>query len=428
MLVYKFGGASLDAPEKLDNLSRIVARCSEKLIIAVSATGKTTNALEEVNEAYAERDTDKALRLLAEVERQHLELAASSGLGSGLGSDTGSDTGSDCPIDELKALVGETATFIRENKVRDFDFCYGRIVALGELLSSVIVNAHLNRAGLFSRLVDARGFMATDSIFREAKVYLDKTEKNIRETFPFADTDRYLTQGFIGANPRGDVTTLGREGSDYSAAIIASSLDAESLTIWKDVPGVLNADPKLFPDAEPLPELSYKDAAELSYYGARVIHPKTIQPLAGKNIPLFVRSFVEPELPGTRISHGKSLPDIHVIAVKPNQILVSVLPKDFSFASERAVDELLAVMHAFQLKIHLIQSSPLCISLCTDDGRNARLAIDELRMNGLVLYNDGLELITIRNYTDELIGRYTGSREKLILQCDRTIARILVKG
>jgi aspartate kinase len=413
MLVYKFGGASLDAPEKLDNLSRIVARCNEKLIVVVSATGKTTNALEEVNEAYAERDTDKALRLLAEVEKQHLELAARSDI--------------DPAGDELKALTGEVASFIRENKIHDFDFCYGKIVALGELLSSVIVNVRLNRAGLFSRRIDARGFMATDSIFREAKVYFDKTERNIRETFPFADTDRYLTQGFIGANPRGDTTTLGREGSDYSAAIIASSLDAESLTIWKDVPGVLNADPKLFPDAEPLPELSYKDAAELSYYGARVIHPKTIQPLVGKNIPLFVRSFVEPELPGTRISHGKSLPDIHVIAVKPNQILVSVLPKDFSFASERAVDEILAAMHAFQLKIHLIQSSPLCISLCTDDGRNARLAIDELRMNGLVLYNDNLELITIRNYTDELICKYVGSREKLILQCDRTIARILVK-
>lgn len=412
MLVYKFGGASLDAPEKLDNLSRIVARCNEKLIVVVSATGKTTNALEEVNEAYAERDTGKALRLLAEVERQHLELAARSGIDS---------------VDELKALTNEVISFICENKIHDFDFCYGKIVSLGELLSSVLVNARLNRAGLFSRKVDARGFMATDSIFREAKVYFDKTEKNIRETFSFADTDRYLTQGFIGANPRGDTTTLGREGSDYSAAIIASSLDAESLTIWKDVPGVLNADPKLFPDAEPLPELSYKDAAELSYYGARVIHPKTIQPLVGKNIPLFVRSFVEPGLSGTRISHGKSLPDIHVIAVKSNQILVSVLPKDFSFASERAVDEILAAMHAFQLKIHLIQSSPLCISLCTDDGRNARLAIDELRLNGLVLYNDDLELITIRNYSDELIRKYVGKREKLILQCDRTIARILVK-
>ena len=412
MLVYKFGGASLDAPEKLDNLSRIVARCNEKLIVVVSATGKTTNALEEVNEAYAERDTAKALRLLAEVERQHLELAARSDID---------------PVDELKALTNEVISFICENKIHDFDFCYGKIVSLGELLSSVLVNARLNRAGLFSRKVDARGFMATDSIFREAKVYFDKTEKNIRETFSFADTDRYLTQGFIGANPRGDTTTLGREGSDYSAAIIASSLDAESLTIWKDVPGVLNADPKLFPDAEPLPELSYKDAAELSYYGARVIHPKTIQPLVGKNIPLFVRSFVEPGLSGTRISHGKSLPDIHVIAVKSNQILVSVLPKDFSFASERAVDEILAAMHAFQLKIHLIQSSPLCISLCTDDGRNARLAIDELRLNGLVLYNDDLELITIRNYSDELIRKYVGKREKLILQCDRTIARILVK-
>jgi aspartate kinase len=238
----------------------------------------------------------------------------------------------------------------------------------------------------------------------------------------------YITQGFIGSNPNGDTTTLGREGSDYSAAIIASLTDANSLTIWKDVPGVLSADPKLFPEAILLPELSYKDAAELSYYGAQVMHQKTIKPLVNKNIPLYVKSFADTDLQGTDISSKKRLQNIPVIATKKNQILISILPKDFSFALEDALIENLLILQRYRLKIHLIQSTPLCISLCVDDGRNTRLAIDELQINGLVQYNDNLELITIRNYTESLIEQYSGNREKLIMQRDRSTVRILLKN
>jgi aspartate kinase len=329
----------------------------------------------------------------------------------------------------IKSLVDIVINFIEDNKNYDYDYCYGQIVSLGELLSSTIVNEYVNDVVKTSELVDARSFITTDSLFREARVYFDKTEKKLENVFSFRNNvNCYITQGFIGANLNGDTTTLGREGSDYSAAIIASLTGADSLTIWKDVQGVLSADPKLFPDAKLLPELSYKDAAELSYYGAQVMHQKTIKPLVNKNIPLYVRSFADINLSGTNISSKKRLQNIPVIATKKNQILISILPKDFSFALEDALIENLLILQRYRLKIHLIQSTPLCISLCVDDGRNTRLAIDELRIDGMVQYNDNLELITIRNYTEDVIEQYSKNREKLIMQRDRSTVRILLKN
>ncbi|MDR1896176.1 MAG: aspartate kinase [Prevotellaceae bacterium] len=415
MLVYKFGGASISSPEGVRNVYRIISGCENKLIIVVSAMGKTTNILETVNIAYTERNTNEALRILSGLETFHYEMIDQLGQ-------------PDEVKYKLKCLFEEVVSFIKRNENHDFDYCYGQIVSLGELLSSVIVNEYLRSAGINSCWADARQFIITDSAFREAKVYFDKTDKRIKNTFSFTDNIKYyVTQGFIGSNPSGDITTLGREGSDYSAAIIASLSEAESLTIWKDVPGVLSADPKLFSEAELLPELSYKDAAELSYYGAQVMHPKTIKPLANKDIPLYVKSFADKDAKGTNISSNKSLQTIPVIATKKNQILISILPKDFSFALEDAVIDTLLILQRYRLKVHLIQSTPLCISFCADDGRNARLAIDELRIDGLVQYNDNLELITIRNYNEKLIAEYSGDREKLIMQNDRSTVRILLK-
>jgi aspartate kinase len=421
MLVYKFGGASVSSPEGVRNLGKIVSKCGDKLIVVVSAMGKTTNMLESVNAACFERNMDESLRILSGIEDYHYNII------DGLEEISS-------PIKEqlkysVKSMVDAVIHFTEENKNHDFDYCYGQIVSLGELLSSTIVNEYVNSIVRTSELVDARNFIITDSMFREAGVYFDKTGKRLKDIFSFDNNlNCYITQGFIGSNTNGDITTLGREGSDYSAAIIASLTGAGSLTIWKDVPGVLNADPKLFPEAVLLPELSYKDAAELSYYGAQVMHQKTVKPLANKNIPLYVKSFADTDLPGTDISSKKRLQNIPVIATKKNQILISILPKDFSFALEDALIENLLILQRYRLKIHLIQSTPLCISLCVDDGRNTRLAIDELRINGLVQYNDNLELITIRNYTESLIEQYSENREKLIMQRDRSTARILLKN
>ncbi|MDR1582575.1 MAG: aspartate kinase [Prevotellaceae bacterium] len=421
MLVYKFGGAAINSPEGVCNVGKIVSKCSDNLIVVVSAMGKTTNMLEAVNTSYFERNTDNALQILSEIENYHYNMI------DGL-------TEMSKPVkikskSAIKSLFENVVHFIKDNRNHDFDYCYGQIVSLGELLSSTIVNEHINSIVKPSELVDARNFITTDSLFREANVYFDKTEKKIEDIFSFHhNVSCYVTQGFIGSNLSGDTTALGREGSDYSAAIIASLTGANSLVIWKDVPGVLNADPKLFPEAILLSAMSYKDAAELAYYGAQVMHQKTIKPLVNKNIPLYVKSFVDIDLPGTDISSKKRLKNIPVIAIKKNQILISILPKDFSFALEDALIENLLILQRYRLKIHLIQSSPLCISLCVDDGRNTRLAIDELRIDGLIQYNDNLELITIRNYSENLIKQYSAGREKIIMQQDRSTIRILVKN
>jgi aspartate kinase len=421
MLVYKFGGAAINSPEGVCNTGKIISKCDDNLIVVVSAMGKTTNMLETVNTNCFERNTDESLRILSEIEDYHYNMI------DGL-------TEMSQPVNiklkrSIKSLFNNVIHFIEDNKNHEFDYCYGQIVSLGELLSSTIVNEYINNVVKSAELVDARNFITTDSLFREANVYFDKTEKKTKDIFSFRHgVSCYVTQGFIGSNLDGDTTTLGREGSDYSAAIIASLTGADSLTIWKDVSGVLNADPKLFPDAVLLSEMSYKDAAELAYYGAQVMHQKTIKPLVNNNIPLYVKSFVNADLPGTNISSKKRLKDIPVIAIKKNQILISILPKDFSFALEDALIENLLILQRYRLKIHLIQSSPLCISLCVDDGRNTRLAIDELRINGLIQYNDNLELITIRNYTENLIEQYVSDREKIIMQCDRSTVRILVKN
>ncbi|MDR0560818.1 MAG: aspartate kinase [Prevotellaceae bacterium] len=412
MVVYKFGGAAVGSPERIRNTVKIISGYKGKLVVVVSAMAKTTDALEELNLAYAERNIDEALNILSCIRDFHCETADKLGLSASIFDD----------------MFQNTVSFIKENKIRDFDCCYGQIVSLGELLASLLLNECLNSCGTLSRLVDARKLVMTDSSFREAKIYFDQTEKNIRDAFSFSDVSCYVTQGFIGSNSDGATTVLGREGSDYSAAIIASAMSSENLTIWKDVPGVLSADPKLFSDAELLPELSYKDAAELSYYGAQVIHPKTVKPLVAKNIPLFVKSFLDTSLEGTKISaNSKIRQNTPVIASKKNQILISILPKDFSFVLDDAIMQTISILHSFNVKIHIIQSSPLCISLCADDGRNTRLAVDELKINGIVLYNNNLELITIRNYTEKLIEKYSENKERLIMQRDRSTVRMLLK-
>jgi aspartate kinase len=398
-------------------MARITAACDDKLAVVVSAMGKTTNKLEDVLKAYISRDLNAALTTLAESEAFHAEI-----------------TGNLFPDDrETLRKTGEifasVKRFMDENKRIEYDFCYDRIVSAGELISTTIVCDYLKSTGVKCALIDARQWMKTDSRFREANVRFDKTAKCLSNLLNFDKADCYITQGFIGSNAAGETTTLGREGSDYSAAIIASALGAENLTVWKDVPGILNADPRIFPDTRLLPKLSYMETAELSYYGAQVLHPKTIKPLVNGDIPLFVKSFETPEASGTEIASNHVIErEIPVIVIKKNQLLISVLPKDFSFALEDALVEILLLLQKYRLKIHLIQSSPLCISLCVDDERNARAAMDELDTQlGTVRYNDELELITIRNYSEELIAEHTAHRERIVMQRDRATVRILVK-
>ncbi|MDR2562524.1 MAG: aspartate kinase [Prevotellaceae bacterium] len=419
MKVYKFGGASVNSAEGVRQVVRITAACADKLVMVVSAMGRTTDKLEEVVKAYAGRNTDVALNILAESESYHSEII------KGLFPEDAKLT-----LQKTSEIFSSVKRFIAANDRHEYDFCYDQIVSAGELLSTLIVCDYMESTEMKCRWIDARKWMKTDSAFREAGVRLDKTAKELLRILNFDETDCFITQGFIGSNAAGESTTLGREGSDYSAAIIASLAGAESLTVWKDVPGIMNADPRIFPNARLLPKLSYMETAELSYYGAQVLHPKTIKPLVNAEVPMFVKSFVTPEAEGTLIASNQVIErKIPVTVVKRNQLLISVLPKDFSFVLEDALVEILLLLQKHRLKIHLIQSSPLCISLCVDDERNARSAIDELGVHlGEVRYNEGLELITIRNYSEQLISEHTAGRERIVMQRDRSTVRILVKN
>ena len=420
MKVYKFGGASVNSAEGVRNVARITRACTDKLVTVVSAMGKTTDKLEEVLKAYAGRNTDAALSTLAESEAYHADIIDK----------LFTEPARDDTLRKANEIFASVKRFMSGNERHEYDFCYDQIVSTGELVSTLIVCDYLKSTGVKCSRTDAREWMKTDSRFREANVRLDKTAKNLLSRLNFSEVDCYVTQGFVGSNSAGETTTLGREGSDYSAAIIASLAGADSLTVWKDVPGILNADPRIFPNARLLPKLSYMETAELSYYGAQVLHPKTIKPLVNGDIPMFVKSFVAPEDSGTVIASNHVIErETPVIVIKKNQLLISVLPKDFSFVLEDALVEILLLLQKHRLKIHLIQSSPLCISICVDDERNARSAIDELDAQlGAVRYNDGLELITIRNYSEKLIAEHTAGREKIVMQRDRSTVRILVKA
>ncbi|MBB6498283.1 aspartate kinase [Pedobacter cryoconitis] len=418
MQVYKFGGASVVNAEAVKNLAAIIRQADkENLLIVVSAMGKMTNKLEELSSAYIS-GKENTHELLEEIKAYHFNIL----------NELFSNHHHPVFNDIANSFV-EIEWLLEEEASDAPDYIYDQIVSIGEVLSTKIVAAYLHETGLTATWADARNFIKTDNTYREGKVEWEKTETEIRKhLIPLLKKNIVVTQGFIGSTSENFTTTLGREGSDYSAAIFSSCLDAVSLTIWKDVPGVLNADPKWFDETERIPQLSYHDAIELTYYGATVIHPKTIKPLQNKNIPLYVRSFVNPEGEGTVINELKSILPVPSFIFKVNQVLISILPKDFSFIIEENLSDIFSLFHKHRVKVNTMLNSALSFSVSVDqDKEKIAQLIQELSVLYKVKYNEGLELVTIRYYNQDTIDRVTVNKEILLEVKSRHTCQMVMK-
>jgi aspartate kinase len=414
MRVFKFGGASVRHAAAIQKVANIVKSFKgEKILVVVSAMGKTTNALERLVAAFqTDGDYHAELQPIKAYHEEVIQQLFPAGWEV-----------FDMIAREIDSIVP------RLNIALPADKLYDQVVSTGEILSSIIVAEVLKASGLPVEWIDARKYIATDDTWREGKVDWSSTEKNVQELKPLLDQKIILTQGFIGRSPDGSTTTLGREGSDYSAAIFASCLHADSVTIWKDVPGVMNADPKRLPDAVVFDQLPFREAAEMTYYGASVIHPKTIKPLANRNIPLFVKSFDNPSLPGT-IIHETTIGRIPPLVVfKDNQCLVSCRVTDYTFIDEEQLGFIFNQLSELNIKINVMQNSAISFSFCIDfrEDKVMRL-VDLLAKRFDVYYNTGLTLITIKNYDPKLSEQYRKMKGVILEQSSRSTLQVLVKN
>ena len=391
------------------NLERIVRAADDELMVVVSAMGKTTNALERVVEFLDAGKEEQALNQWVDIIDYHVAIMKELGL----------KPGSDI------RLQGE----IPFDPQLSLDENYDQVVSLGEIMSTQIVAVYLLKQGLSVEWWNMPKLLRTDNTWREAKVDNETSAATIRAGWERANRPSIVvTQGFIGGTAEGKRTTLGREGSDYTAALLGNYLDAESVTIWKDVPGILNADPRLEPNTILIPSLRYQDAVELSYSGAQIIHPKTIRPLENKQIPLFVKPFGDPEAAGSKIAaDGVGPIDVPVYIWRKNQILITMRAKDFAFVLEESLSEIFEIIHRHRLKVALIQSSAVTISVCVDNTRFVPEAIEELKQHFNVTYNDHLSLLTIRGTTPEILERAKADRTIMLSQTTRRTARLVVK-
>jgi aspartate kinase len=418
MLVFKFGGASVKDAAGIVNLAQIVKKYShQKLLIVVSAMGKTTNALEKLTMAYVD-GSENLNTIYANVKEYHhhilTELFESSH-----------------PIfNQIANTFVEIDWMIEEEPHDDYDFVYDQIVSIGELVSTRIVAAYLNQTGIKTQWLDARGYIHTDNNYREGNVDWNKTRTSIQQDIPaLLDKGAVVTQGFLGGTSENFTTTLGREGSDYTASIFAACLDAESVTTWKDVPGILNADPKFFNDTIKFDELSYAEAIEMTYYGASVIHPKTIKPLQNAKIPLLVKSFTDPGADGTIIKETAAANfEKPVIILKQNQVLLSLSARDYSFISEDHLSDIFKSFSQNHVKVNMMQTSALSFTVCFDlyPERFEKL-LSGLSSNFKVRYNDKLTLITIRHYKVSALRELTDDKIVLLEQISRNTAQVVVK-
>lgn len=420
MKVFKFGGASVKDADGVKNLASVVKRYgSEKLIIVVSAMGKTTNALERLTQAFFYKKENPET-VLNEIREYHLNIM------------NGLFTNSDHPVyDDVHNTLVELEWAIEDEPTHSYDCEYDQIVSVGEIISTKIVAAYLKEIGFSCTWKDVRDYLKTDNTYREGKVDWDLTGKRITtDLLPvFSSTDIVITQGFIGVTSENFTTTLGREGSDYTAAIFAFCTNADSLTIWKDVPGVLNADPKWFDDTRLIPQMTYQDAIELTYYGATVIHPKTIKPLQNKNIPLLVRSFINPDQEGTRIHNVQTPLPVPCFIFKINQVLISISPRDFSFIVEENLSSIFSLFSRHRVKVNTMQNSAISLSICVDDDPlKLPELLKDLQKQYRVLYNDQLELVTIRYYDQATIDRVTTGKNILLEVKSRYTAQLVMKN
>jgi len=418
MLVFKFGGASVKDAAGVINLSNIVKKYEgQKLLIVVSAMGKTTNALEKLTKAYINSSNDLH-SVFDEIKDYHFNIVQEL-------------FAANHPVfNEVANTFVEIDWMIEDDPHADHNFIYDQIVSIGELVSTRIVAAFLNQAGIKTQWLDVRGYVHTDNNYREGNVNWDKTRASISQEIPgLLDKNIVVTQGFLGGTSENFTTTLGREGSDYTASIFASCLNAESVTTWKDVPGILNADPKYFMDTVKFNELTYAEAIEMTYYGASVIHPKTIKPLQNANIPLLVKSFNDPGAEGTIIKESAEMHfDKPVIILKQNQVLLSISAKDYSFISEVHLSEVFKLFAQNNVKANVMQTSALSFSVCFDliEERFEKLLAD-FGPNFKVKYNSELTLITVRHYKLYDLKGFVENRSILLEQVSRNTAQMVVR-
>ena len=416
MRIFKFGGASVKDAAGVRNLARVLEHTgTEETFLVVSAMGKMTNAMEGVVDAYF-RDQKALPGALEAVREYHLEIIRE--LFPSMGHAVHA---------RVEGLFEEVRGFLAWNKSPKYNFVYDQVVGYGELLSTTIVSAYLNECGMQNEWLDVRDYIKTDSNFRDVRVNWERTQEALGG---LAGNSRlYLTQGFLGSDENNFTTTLGREGSDYSAAIIAYCLNAASVTIWKDVPGVLNADPRYFSEARLLDHISYQEAIELAFYGASVIHPKTLQPLQRKEIPLHVKSFLNPGDPGTTVGKGVPIqPEVPCFILKKDQVLMKLFSLDFSFIVEENISELFRLLHDHRMKVDLIQNSAISFSVCFDNrfGRLPEL-LQQLKGRYKVVHQEGVSLYTIRHFNHEAIESLQNGREILLEQRSRETVQLVVK-
>ncbi len=407
MRVFKFGGASINSVERIKNVADILKNYSEEpIMVVMSAMGKTTNALEKVAEAFYSGHKDEAIDLFQAVKQNHLTTAKY------LLVTTYNQT-----YEVLNSIFTEVEWLLYDKPVKPFDYYYDQVVCSGELLSSCIVSAYLNEKGITNQWIDVRDILKTDDNFREANICWQDTKENIARSDIGKKQVIFITQGFIGSTDQNESTTLGREGSDYTAAVFANMLEAGNLTIWKDVDGVMNADPRLFPAARLIDELSFNEVIEMAFYGAQVIHPKTIKPLQNKKITLQVKNFLDPSLPGTTISSkaSKNLPP--VIVLKNKQALVHLQTQDFSFIGEKPMIRLYQLFEELNIKPNLIQTAAINLQFCLDDREEKiqQLAAMASEIFDVQLEKD-LTLLTIRHYTEELLSEMLEGKNIVLIQ------------
>ena len=416
MRVFKFGGASIKDADGVRNMASVLQKVGyDNTLIVVSAMGKTTNALETVIHNYFNNKAELQSSL-QEVKKYHnailLDLF---------------ENGQHVVFKKVSNLFDELAGFYERNKSPDYNFVYDQSIGYGELVSTTIISEYLNKIGLKNNWVDVREFIKTDNYYRRANVNWEETQTLIASNFDKGSLN--VTQGFLGSDPNNFTTSLGREGSDYTAAIFAYCLNAESVTIWKDVPGVLNADPRYFENAQLLNKISYREAIELAFYGASVIHPKTLQPLQGKEIPLFVKSFLKPESPGTMVGRGIGLdPDVPCFIVKKDQVLISLSSLDFSYIVEENISEIFNLLHQYKMKVDVIQNSAISFSVCVDNiYNNLENLLQHLKAKFKVDFEEHVSLYTIRHYNDNAIKQLEADKTVLLKQLTQETVQIVTK-
>ena len=416
MRIFKFGGASVKDADGVKNVFSVLEKVGhEDVLLVISAMGKTTNAFELVIKNYFDK-SNELQSSIQDVKKYHnqilLELF---------------EEENNPAFKAVNDHFSDLDYFLSHNKSPNYNFVYDQVVSFGEIISTTIVSHYFNFKGLTTNWLDVRNFIKTDATYRDANVDWEQTQKLISKNVKRKTLN--ITQGFLGSDENSFTTTLGREGSDYSAAIFAYCLNAESVTIWKDVPGVLNADPRYFENAVLLNQISYREAIELAFYGATVIHPKTLQPLQRKEIPLFVKSFLNPLLPGTSVAKGADLePKTPCFIVKKNQLLISLSSIDFSFIMEENISEIFLLFHQFKMKVSLIQNSAISFSVCIEDKfGNFNELKTLLSKKFKVAFNENVSLFTIRHFTKESAEIVEKDKVVLLKQISRETMQIVTK-